>query len=197
MSKELKELAYKQPIGGVPATVLRLLLSVAGAFTKKITHLPSRQMIDGFLNSFQELVAVLSDANPEDDKQIKAVVNKFLTNGEFYKGSRQTLLLNIEKIANEDARLALTIAMGVLYQLADRLTDETDDNGEQLKEMLQTFLQGADGVQFVTSLLTLMVGKDTANIIALLLIEALKGILQEDQSAALIDLRERLMSESI
>jgi len=183
---------YKPPIGGVPATVLKLLLNIAGAFTRRITHEPSRKIVDGFLFSFADLVTALSDADPQDDEQIKAVVNRLLTEGDFYEGSRQTILANIAKIENEDARTALTIALGVTYRIADVLTDEFDDNGEQLEEMLKVFLSGPDGVTFITALLKLVVDENTANLIALLLIEALKGVISEDQQAALEDLRERL-----
>lgn len=188
---------YKPPIGGVPSTVLKLLLNIAGAFTKRISHAPSRKIVDGFLDSFANLVTALSDADPNDEKQILAVVNKLLTEGDFYEGSRQTILSNINKISNEDARLALAIATGVTYRLADVLTDEFDDNGAQLEEMLRVFLKSEDGIQFVTSLLKLIVDESTANIIGLLLIEALKGVLSDDQQEAVESLRKKLQSEIV
>lgn len=183
---------YKPPIGGVPATVLKLLLNIAGAFTKRITHLPSRKIVDGFVDSFANLVTALSDANPNDPEQIRAVINKLLTQGDFYEGSRQTILANINKVGNEDARLALAIATGVTYRLADVLTDDVDDNGAQLEEMLRVFLSSEDGIEFITALLKMIVDDATANIIGLLLIEALKGVLSDDQQEALKDLRGKL-----
>lgn len=183
---------YKPPIGGVPATVLKLLLNIAGAFTKRITHLPSRKIVDGFVDSFANLVTALSDADPNDPEQIRAVINKMLTEGDFYEGSRQTILANINKIGNEDARLALAIATGVTYRIADVLTDDVDDNGAQLEEMLRVFLSSEDGIQFITALLKMIVDDATANIIGLLLIEALKGVLSDDQQEALKDLRGKL-----
>lgn len=186
---------YKPPIGGVPSTVLKLLLNIAGAFTKQITHVPSRKIVDGFIGSFSQLVTALSDANPDDVDQIRAVVNKLLTEGDFYEGSRQTIIANIEKIGNEDAKTALLVAMGITYRLADVLTDEFEDNGVQLEQMLKVFLSSEDGILFVTSLLKLVIDDATANIIALLLIEALKGVLSEDQQAALDDLKEKLTGQ--
>lgn len=183
---------YKPPIGGVPATVLKLLLNIAGAFTKRITHLPSRKIVDGFVDSFANLVTALSDANPNDPEQIRAVINKMLTQGDFYEGSRQTILANINKVGNEDARLALAIATGVTYRIADVLTDDVDDNGAQLEEMLRVFLSSEDGIEFITALLKMIVDDATANIIGLLLIEALKGVLSDDQQEALKDLRGKL-----
>lgn len=183
---------YKPPIGGVPATVLKLLLNIAGAFTKRITHLPSRKIVDGFVDSFANLVTALSDADPNDPEQIRAVINKMLTEGDFYEGSRQTILANINKIGNEDARMALAIATGVTYRIADVLTDDVDDNGAQLEEMLRVFLSSEDGIQFITALLKMIVDDATANIIGLLLIEALKGVLSDDQQEALKDLRGKL-----
>lgn len=186
---------YKPPIGGIPSTVINLLLSIASAFTKNITHEPSRLMVDGFLSSFRDLVKALSDTDPGDEAQIKAIVNRFLTEGDFYTGSRRTILANIEKVGNEDARAALTIAMGIVYRLADVLTDDVDDNGRQLEEMMKVFLVSQDGVLFITSLVRLTgVDQSTADLIALLLIEALKGVISEDQQAALEDLRARLSS---
>lgn len=186
---------YKPPIGGVPATVLKLLLNIAGAFTKRITHEPSRLIVDGFVKSFSELVTSLSDTDPEDADQIRAIVNRMLTEGDFYKGSRQTVLANINKIDNEQARVALTIVLGVAYRVADVLTDDLGDNGYQLEEMLKQFLSGADGVTFITSLLRLVVDENTANLIALLLIEALKGIVTDDKQEALEELREKLAGQ--
>lgn len=186
---------YKPPIGGVPATVLKLLLNIAGAFTKRITHVPSRKIVDGFVTSFGELITALADTNPNDADQIRAVVNRLLTEGDFYEGSRQTITANINKIANDDVKTALLIATGVTYRVADVLTDEFDDNGAQLEEMLKVFLSGQDGVLFITSLLKTVVDDATANLIALLLIEALKGVISEDRAAALDDLKQRLQTE--
>lgn len=186
---------YKQPIGNVPATVLKLLLNIAGAFTKRITHEPSRLIVDGFVGSFSELVAALSDADPNDSVQIKAVVHKLLTEGDFYEGSRQTILANIEKIENEDVQNALLIATNITYQVAELLTDEVADNGAQVEAMLRDFLSSPEGVQFITSMLRLILDESTASIIALLLIEALKGVLSDDQKEALEDLRLKLQEQ--
>jgi len=177
---------YKPPIGGIPSTVLSLLLNIAGAFTKNITHVPSRLMVDGFLKTLRDLIKALSDADPSDEEQIKRIVNSFLTEGEFYEGSRQTILANIEKVEDDDAKAVLTISAGIVYRLADVLTDELEDNGQQLEEMLRVFLASQDGILLITSLIKLTgVDQSTADLIALLLIEALKGVISEDQQAAL------------
>jgi hypothetical protein len=184
--------AYKPPVSGMAGLILKLLANISGIFVNKITHSPSKIMVQGFVTAFQNLITALSDANPNDSEQIQAVIHKFLTEGSFYDGSRQTILANINKIENEDVRIILTVAMGIVYRMGDVLTDEHDNNQQQLKEMLSVFLKGEDGVLLVTSLLTLMMPKETAAIISLLIIEAIRGVLSEDQEAMYLELEARL-----
>lgn len=185
---------YKPPIGGIPATVLKLLLNIAGAFTKRITHIPSRQIVDGFVNGFTKLVQSLSDANPEDEKQIKAIVNELLTKGDFYEGTRTTILNNIGRVGNEHARDALMIITDQVYDIADILTDEVTDNGEQLQFVLRDFIASEQGVSFVVSFLRIAgVEESTANLIGLLVLEALRGVIAEDRAKALEALHARLV----
>lgn len=184
---------YKPPIGGIPSTLLNLVFSISKAFTSKITHLPSRQIVSGTLDGSISLVKALSDSNPDDEAQIRAIVNKMLSDGDFYTGSRTTILANIQKIGNEAARDALTIGTDQVYAIGRVLTDDITDNGDQVQQLLSDFLSTAEGVTFFTSLLKTVVDEQTANIIALILIESLKGVVSDDKAAALVELQKKLL----
>jgi hypothetical protein len=186
---------YRPPIGGIPSTLLNLTLSITKAFTGRITHLPSRKIVTGVLDGSINLVKALSDSNPEDEDQIRAIVNKLITDGDFYEGSRQTILDNIQKVKNQPAREALTIGVDEVYNIGAILTDDIDDNGEQLRALLSEFLSTAEGVSFITSLLKIAVDEQTANIIALILIESLKGVVSKDKAETLNELKRKLIPE--
>lgn len=186
---------YKPPIGGIPSTLLNLTLSITKAFTGRITHLPSRKIVTGVLDGSINLVKALSDANPEDEDQIRAIVNKLITDGDFYEGSRETILANIQKVKNQPAREAMTIGVDEVYSIGHILTDEIEDNGEQLRTALSDFLSTPEGVTFITSLLKIIVDEQISNIIAMILIESLKGVVSKDKAAALNELKKKLMPE--
>lgn len=184
---------YRPPIGGIPSTLIGLVLSITKAFTNRITHIPSRKIVAGMIEGSMNLVKALSDSNPEDEAQIRAIVNQLITDGDFYEGSRNTILSNIQKIKNQPAREALTIAVDEVYQLGNVLTDDIEDNGTQIRDQMADFLSTAEGVTFITNLLKIVVDEQTANIIALILIESLKGLVSEDKQAALVELQQKLM----
>lgn len=186
---------YKAPIGNIPAAILKLLANIARAFTEKITHAPSKKIVDGTIDNFKNLITALSDANPEDEAQIREIVNQMLTAGEFYEGSRESILLNIQKVKNENLRNALILALDNTYIVGATLTDEIEDDGEQLEALLQEFLGSPEGVEFLNYLLKLVVDPSTANLIALILIEALKGIITDDRQEALAILQTKLQTE--
>lgn len=186
---------YKPPIGGIPSTLLNLTLSITKAFTGRITHLPSRKIVTGVLDGSINLVKALSDSNPEDEDQIRAIVNRLISEGDFYEGSRATILANIQKIKNQPAKEALTIGVDEVYSIGHILTDDIEDNGEQLRALLAEFLSTPEGVTFITSLLKIAVDEQTANIIALILIESLKGVVSKDKAAALSELQKKLVPE--
>lgn len=193
----MAEKTYKAPIGAIPATVLKLLANIGGAFTKRISHLPSRQIVDGMVTGFGKLVTALSDANPEDEAQIRAIVNEMLTSGDFYQGTRESVLANIAKIENENAQAALSLVLDKVYTVGSILTDPIEDNGAQLEAEMREFIASPEGISFFTSVLKLVLDDATANLIALILIEAVKGLVNDDRKEALEVLRSKLQDSVV
>lgn len=174
---------YKAPLSKTLATVFSLAFSILMAFTRKITHIPTRRIINGIFGKAQEAAKALSDANPNDDEQMQAIANSLITSGDFYEGTRATLLANIDKIKPSPIKDVLLLGTDRVYVYADILTDEVKDNGEQAKQALAAWLKTEEGVKFFTALLDVALDETTANIIAAIIIEAIQaGIGPDDQS---------------
>lgn len=171
---------YKAPIGRIPSSILILAFRLAGAFTNKITHLPSKKIVEGLLENTSEVIRALSDSDPTDELQIKSIVHGMITSGQFYEGSRESILANIAKIKNDPAREVLQIALDEVYAIGRILVDFDDDNGRQVKERIAGFIRTAEGVEFITSLLDIALDENTAAVIAIVIIEALEAVLKDD-----------------
>ena len=89
---------YKPPIRGLPASLLLLALRLAGAFTNKITHIPSRQIINGLLDGVVNLIRALSDTDPNDQEQVSEAVLSMVQNptfvGEMARNGRDYVIKN-------------------------------------------------------------------------------------------------------
>lgn len=178
---------YKAPLGKVPASIIKLVFSILLAFTRKITHIPSRKIVAGIFTKSQEAATALSDSNPNDDEQMQALANSLITSGDFYEGTRATLLLNIDRIKAGPVKDVLLLGTDQVYAYADILTDEVKDNGEQAKAQIKNWLNTEDGVKFMAALFDIALDKTTADIVAVIVIEAIQSGLGENES-----LREKL-----
>lgn len=192
---------YKPPIKAFPAAVLKVAFQIALAFTRKIEDQRGRKIIEGTFAGAAALTNALSDADPNDAAQIRAVVNQMLTSGDFYQGTRESLLATIEKIKADNIKTVLSLAVDQVYGSLRLLTDETTPNDEQLKGQLQAFVRSAAGLEFVTGLLEIAFDEQTAAIIGSILIGALRNLQAEagtvmafEEAAALDALEEKWLA---
>lgn len=170
---------YKAPIGGLTASLLLLAFRLASAFTGRITHTSSRQIVNGLVTSVTDLIKALSDANPDDEAQVKLIVNKMLSAGDFHEGSKAALITNIAKIKDEPVKQTLLVIVNQVYLVGAMLSDQVEPNGAQVKAHLRGFLQSPDGVEFFVNLVDIALDSQTAAIVGVILAEALLGVFRE------------------
>lgn len=174
----------KSRIGGLLAFALRTVARVALTFANRITNEPDRQMAVGGINWFVDWVNALSDANPDDSEQIRDITNKFFTDSPFAVGSRATIRINIEKIKNERVRTIFSGLVPSVYNAADLLTDENEDNGTQLVEMAKSFGTSEDGLDVLVALFGIMFDEEIALLIAEMIQDYLEQEFAKDPVAA-------------
>jgi hypothetical protein len=78
---------YRPPLRGFVALIVKLLTQLAGMFTNRIKDEEVRLMATGFIDGTKKSVEALSDADPNDKEQIRAIFNKLLSEGPFQDGS--------------------------------------------------------------------------------------------------------------
>jgi hypothetical protein len=188
---------YKAPIRGIAKLILKLLTQLATLFLDRIKDLEVRLMAQGMLESASKTVEVLSDADPEDRDQLKKIVNELFKDGPFKTGAREEILQQILTIDNENVKRALIVVNSEAFTVADMLTDEMDDNGEQLKTYLIRILESETGVELINALLSILLPAAYADTLTILIIQALLNWIEESErddaaeiTARLIDLQK-------
>ena len=177
---------YKPPIGRIVASVGALLLKVLDSFASRITHESSRQIVRGLIDAQGQLISALSDTDPDDDRQVRQIVNLLVTTSSFAQGSKMALVTNIGKIKNEPLKAALTGIIDNGYAVAGIATDDVTDDGAQLKEHLRTYLRTEQGVQWVVGILDILLDEQMAAVVAIIIIDALLVAIGEGANPGLI-----------
>lgn len=184
---------YKAPLRGFALIILKLLVRFTTAFTDRIKDVEVRLMADGLLKGSQEVMRVLSDTDPDDKEQLRAVVNKILSEGEFRQGATAELNQKISKLSNEDVRFLLSIVNNESFDIAGLLTDTNEDNSAQMAEHLQGLIRSEDGILFLRSFLGLLLKDDQlADTVAVIIIELLISNLADEGDVSQVDFSERL-----
>lgn len=171
---------YKPPIRGLSKLAARILLSILDGLPEKIEDPEVRLMASGLITGGQGAVQVLSDMNPNDADQLRGVLRDLIEQGEFREGSQGELLQQINRIGNDDARLALQILLDRVYNFASILMDTDQDNGAQATAELRDLLQSPDGATFVTSVVKIMLPGSLGAGIAFIILEALIELVGDD-----------------
>lgn len=191
----MEVLDYKAPIRGIAKMILKLLTQLAAMFAKQIKDMELRLMATGILEGAGEAVEVLSDANPEDREQLREILNKLINRPEFSNSAKAELMSQIAKLSNEQVRATLAIINENTIPIADLLTDENEDNSEQIREYLVVQLQSPDGIAFFNNLLAIILPKLYADTLTLIIVQALITFLEdsdeqdEDKQAVIQSLR--------
>jgi len=186
---------YKAPLRGFMAILAKLLTQVAGLFTNKFKDPEIRQMAVGFIEATKKTVEVLSDANPDDKDQMRAIFNELLTEGPFKAGAQTEIQSKINELTNNNARVALGVANGEAWKIAALLTDNDPANSDQMGDYLTNLLRSDDGVIFLRSILGLMLKNSAyADTAAVLIIQLLLTTLAEEgdteTAARIIELQD-------
>lgn len=179
----MKTLDYRAPIRGIAKMILKLLTQLAAMFAKQIKDLELRLMATGILEGAGQAVEVLSDADPNDREQLRAILNQLINRPEFSNSAKAELMTQIAKLSNEQVRATLAIINENTIPIADLLTDENEDNSEQIREYLVVQLQSPDGIAFFNNLLAIILPKLYADTLTLIIVQALIAFLEEDSEA--------------
>lgn len=183
---------YQAPLRGIAKLILTLLTKLAGMFTSRINDPELRQMASGVINSAGRTVDALSDANPDDRDQLRQIINDLLSEGGFKTGAQAKILAQIQKMSNENVRIALSILANHAFPIGDLLSDAEKDNSEQMKAYLGDVLRGADGIDLFNALLSVILPPVYANTLTAIIVQALIHYLQEkgEDTGKLVQLRE-------
>jgi len=179
----METLDYRAPIRGIAKMILKLLTQLAAMFAKQIKDLELRLMATGILEGAGQAVEVLSDADPNDREQLRAILNQLINRPEFSNSAKAELMTQIAKLSNEQVRATLAIINENTIPIADLLTDENEDNSEQIREYLVVQLQSPDGIAFFNNLLAIILPKLYADTLTLIIVQALIAFLEEDSEA--------------
>lgn len=171
---------YKAPIRGVAKIILQLLVQLTSMFTNRIKDVELRSMATAVLDSAKNTIAALSDANPDDRDQLRDILNELINESGFQASAKEELLSHISKLSNEQVRTALSILNTHTFPVANMLTDDNEDNSEQLREYLVEVLQSRDGIELFNALLSLVLPKEYANTLTLIIIQFIISWLEED-----------------
>lgn len=200
---QIQTLDYKAPIRGIAKLILSLLTQLAAMFAKQIKDMELRLMAVGILEGAGKAVDVLSDANPEDKDQLRAILNELINKPEFSNSAKAEILAKISTLSNEEVRTALAIINDNVFPVADLLTDEDKDNTDQIKEHLATVLQSPNGIVFFNSLLGIILPATIANALTILIVQSLIDLLEregednEEKAAKIRSLRQMAESYSV
>lgn len=176
---------YRPPLRGFVALIVKLLTQLAGMFTNRIKDEEVRLMATGFIDGTKKSVEALSDADPNDKDQIRAIFNRLLNEGPFKMGAQAEIQGKINELTNDNARVALGVINLQAWKIADLLTDEEPSNSEQMGEYLTDLLRSDDGLVFLRSILGLMLKNPTyADTAAVLIIQLLLSALAEEGNTA-------------
>ena len=182
-------MAKTKKIGGFWASILTIALNGMKIFIDRINHDPSRKILEGMRLAFVKLVGALSDADPDDDKQVQAIINETLTQGEFYQGSRSTIVANLNKIQNVQVQTLLLNLVDPAYDIAGLLTDEEKDNEQQIKELLTSLAVSDKGLETIVALLSLVFDEEAAAFIGAVIASYLERLFEDDpEQATALDL---------
>jgi len=171
---------YQAPIRGIAKIILSLLVQLTKMFTNRIKDTELRTMATAVLGSAEATIKALSDANPDDREQLRNILNSLMNKTEFQASAQEEIMSHISKLSNEQVKTALSILNSQAFPVANLLTDDDTDNSEQLREYLVELLQSPDGIALFNALLSIVLPKEYANTLTLIIIQFLVSFLEED-----------------
>ena len=171
---------YQAPIRGIAKIILSLLVQLTKMFTNRIKDVELRTMATAVLGSAEATIKALSDANPNDREQLRNILNSLMNKTEFQASAQEEIMSHISKLSNEQVKTALSILNSQAFPVANLLTDDDTDNSEQLREYLVELLQSPDGIALFNALLSIVLPKEYANTLTLIIIQFLVSFLEED-----------------
>lgn len=174
----------KKKISNFWAFTLGIALRGLKVFIARINHEPSRKILEGMRKAFERMVDALSDSNPDDDKQIQAIVHDTLTTGDFYQGSRSTIVANIGRINNPNIQTVLLNLVDPVYEIGSLMTDEDKDNEAQVKELLTRIAVDEKGLESIVALLGLVFDDEAAAFIGAVIASYLERLVNDNPAEA-------------
>ncbi len=136
----------------IPAWAGSLITSLLTLFTGRIlasVKLPSlRNFVDKVLGRAKELVTAISDANPDNEEQLEAILKKFVAE-DAVPLADEFLVEKIAGIDNERVRRGLTILSLPAINTIKLLTDDDPDNAAQAEAEFDALLLTSGAQEYI------------------------------------------------
>lgn len=107
-----------------------------------------RTAATSLLNRAKEMIKAISDADPENEAQLNAIVRNFLSQ-DAVPLAEGVVTEKIALIGNERVRRGLTILSRPVVDSMRILTDENPDNAAQAEVVLDDFLLNPEAQEFI------------------------------------------------
>ena len=168
-----------QAISGTLATVLKGLIDLSRIWINKISNPYGRETLLDLADSFKQVVSAISDADPDDSKQIKEIIDQFLSDSGFVDRTRQELVKKIEGIQDERLKVVLLGFLPVAFDIIKALFDEDPANEQQIIDRLTDLLRSNYAIDTLTNILLFVIkDRPTAATIASLILSIIGGVLK-------------------
>lgn len=131
-------------IGDIIAAILKMGVNIAqGQVEKKIDNPLVEKGVLLIFPLTKELIDVLSDKNPDNEEQVRAVMLEW-TNGPLADYLEQIFAAFVEKQKDENAKALIAFFTAVFVQALRIYSDDVDDNKAQLDELLDGVVSGEE-----------------------------------------------------
>lgn len=131
-------------IGDIIAAILKMGVNIAqGQVEKKIDNPLVEKGVLLIFPLTKELIDVLSDKNPDNEEQVRAVMLEW-TNGPLADYLEQIFAAFVEKQKDENAKALIAFFTAVFVQALRIYSDDVDDNKAQLDELLDGVVTGEE-----------------------------------------------------
>lgn len=172
------------------ARILSIALALTAPLVARIKNEYAKRQLTNFLSPLQDAVKALSDADPNDGKQLTAILHRFYVVTGFGQETKAELLKILSSVPMKDerARKILIIMIGWVFDLLPVLIDEQQPNKDQVVEFLENQLRSEKGVEFVEVLISFILkDEQTAAWIAAIIVEILRGAIDSPELGKLFE----------
>lgn len=156
----------KTKISSTLAWLAKLAISAALSLVMQINNDKVRIVLSSLLMSAEQTITALSDSNPDDEAQMKQILNDVIVTSQMSDLVKTILEEKFQNLKEPYGDITTTM-LSLLFDTGDILTDSDGDNRDQINSQFKSFFEGPDGLMFITRLLQITpLDPATATIIA-------------------------------